>query len=833
MTGRGALLSLGDDARASLRALGRRPGTSLTAAVILTVGLSAAVAVFTYVNAFRHPFPGADASGLVQVFTATDDEPFRNVSYLDYLDYDAESGRAFQNLAAVQSGYAASVRLETLTEVAFLEAVSGDFFSVLGADMALGRGFTLDDDRPGAEAVAVISHDWWATTFGADSAAIGSVVQLNFRPHTIVGVANPDFHGSSAGYRPRVWIPFEPFRDRYTTWETIAQDRDRPALRLYGRLRSDASEDRATAELATVARGLDERYPPGVDGPRRVRAAPATWIDPAARLTEQPTTRLMMIAAAGLLLLVCANVTNLLLAVATGRTREMAVHSALGASPGRLARRILAENVLLAGVAGVVALVVASPLSARLGSYFARPSIWGENVSRETALDLRVILFALGLAVLTGLVAGGLPALCATRRDLVSTLKADSDRSVGARAPTTAGPKRWRGGAQDLLIGTQVALSVVLLLTAALVLRTLGAVSAVDPGFDYQSLVASHVSTSSTTIQIEERERFFEDLAARVAEQPWARAATVQDNAILSGQRVAPVEVEGQPDPVPVVASKVHPNYFATLGIDVLEGRGFLPVDSAGGLDVAVVNRSFVDRHFAGAPPLGQRVVWPAEGDAETRRLEVVGVVSDARVREFLSPPEPVLYLPYRQHPYGSGSALLVETQAEPESAVPRLQAWLREYEPHLAIVNVLPYTEVVRGFQYVQRMNAELFASLALLGLILAAVGIFGVMSLIVGRRTRELGIRMAMGAQRSDIGRLVLGRALFPVAVGLVVGLGGAMLLSKLVRSLLFGVETTDPLAAVASIGVLVLAALAATAWPTRRAVSVQPVAALRWRG
>jgi predicted permease len=515
--------------RHSLRSLRRRPGPALAAVAILAVGLSAGVAAFTYVDAFRQPFPGVAADGLVRVFDASAEEPYRNVSYPDYRDY-ARAELPFDDFAATQPFYAASVRFKDKTEVAYLEAVSGSYFGVLGVTTRVGRGLAPDDDRPGAAPVAVLSHAWWLRSFGGRESVIGQTVYLNFRPFTVVGVASPDFLGTTSSVRPDAWIPFAPFKDRYTRWATWSEDRDRPLVHVYARLRTGASIEAAGAAIATMARGLDRVHPRKDGAPRRVHLEAATWIDPTARLEEGPTVRLMVVAAAVLLLLVCANVANLLLATASGRQRDMAVRSALGASPGRLVRQVLVENLLLSGLAGALALAAARPLASRLGSYFARPSVWAENVTREIAVRPEVAAFALAISLLTGLVAGLLPALRAGRRDLVDTLR--SDATVLA---TGGGPRRrWLPGPNDLLIAAQVGLSLLLLVVAGLIVQTFASVRGLDPGFDYRRLLVTHVSTSSTTLEPGEREGFFRNLVDRLGEQPWVSTATVVDFPLLS-----------------------------------------------------------------------------------------------------------------------------------------------------------------------------------------------------------------------------------------------------------------------------------------------------------
>jgi predicted permease len=812
------------DLRTSLRRLGHRPFYPMVAVIILALGLSAAVAVFTYINGFNQPFPGVDSDRLIRIFGVEDDDRNQDISYLDFLDY-ASAGGAFEGVAAAQPFYAASVRLETMTEVAFLEAVSGDYFSVLDVEMSVGRGLTADDDRAGADPAAVISYAWWLRSFNGDPSVIGSTIYLNFRPFTVVGVAAPEFLGTTSSFRPDVWIPFAPFSDRYTSWAAASEDRDVPLVRVYARLREGVHKDAGLAALQAVAANLDEAYP-RQRGARGLRLGAATWIDPRARLAEQATVRLMIVAAAVLLLLVCANVTNLLLAVALGRQREVSMRAALGASPGRLLRQVLLETVILSAVAGGIALSLAHPLSEWLGSYFARPSVWGANVAREAAVDLRVVAFALAIAVVTGLLAGLLPAIRASRRNLLDTLKADADPWIG-------GPSRFWGlrvpGVHDVLVAAQVALAVVLLVVAGLVLRTLVAAGDVDPGFAYNRLVVTHISTSSTTLEVAERDRFFRELAERLGEEPWARAATVADYPLLSPHRSAELRLDGQSDPVELTYSKVIPGFFAALDIEVLQGRAFVAGDTAGAPDVAVVNERLARRFFSGEEPVGRRLWWPGSAGTE-RAFEIVGVVRDTKTQDFLSDTEPTVYFSYPQHDYPTGSALLVSTAGRPEPVLPLLYQWLRDFEPHLAIVNVVTYKDVVRGFLYTQRMNAEMFAALAFLGLALAAVGIFSVMSLSVSRRTREIGIRMSIGAQRGDIGRLMIGRALVPVALGLAVGLAASLALTELVRSLLYGVEPIDPLTLVVGTAVFVAAALSAVYLPARRAAAVDPMTAVR---
>ena len=811
------------DLKLALRGLLARPLLPSIAVVIMALGLAATVSVFTYVKAFHQPFPGADPEGLVRVFGVDDENPYLDVSFLDYEDY-ARSSESFDGMAVAQPYYAASVRLEELTEVAFVEAVTGDFFRVLRAGAAVGRLLAADDDRLDAEPAAVISYQWWESLWSGDPGVLGTTIYLNYRPFTVVGVAAPEFLGSASDNRPQVWIPIAHFRDRYVSWDQMAQNRDLPLARVYGRLAEGISVGVAEEEMARLAQGLDEAYP-REGSARGIRLERATFIDPRTRLAEASRNRIIVIGAVGFLLLVCANVANLLLSVFSGRKREVALQAALGAPLSRLFRGLVMQNLLLALLAGGMAVGFALPLSQRMGSYFARPSVWGETVAREFSLDPAVVVFALLASILTGLLAGGIPTLRAIGGDIMGPLKS----GPGGRSRIRK-LGRWRiPGVRDLLVSTQVALSVILLVVSGLVLKTLRTAGGEDPGFTYDRVVGSHISTSSTSIEVEGRETFFRQLEEEISREPWVESATFSSNALLSGQgsrRVRSVDLE---EPMNVVAPMVHDGFFEKLGIELLGGRAFLPTDTDGAPPVAILNRPGVARLFPDGGAVGG-TLWLPGGDGSDQAYEVVGVVGDVKVRNFLSPAEPTLFLPFAQQSYGSGAAIHVVTRGDPRNSVQLLQRWLRAYEPHLAIVNVIAYPDVVRGAIYSQRMNAEMFSALAVLGLILASVGIFGVVSLSVARRTREIGIRKALGASRGDIDTMVVARAMGPVVIGMGAGLAVALGGSRLLENLLFGVEPSDPVGYLGGSLVLLITAGVAAYLPTRRAARVEPLKALR---
>jgi putative ABC transport system permease protein len=809
--------------RMTTRTVMRRPLYPALSLVILTLGLATTVATFTYLDSYGRPFPGAEGTGLVRLFETLPSEPFRDPSFLDFEDYARES-RSFDGVAATQPYYAASVRLPSLTEVAFLEAVSGSYFPVLGVGAELGRVLGPSDDRPESEPAAVISHEWWRTTFGADPGVVGQTVYLNFEPYTVVGVAPPDFLGSAADFRPRVWIPFSHFRARYTGWDRMALDRDAPLVRVYGRLAQGIGADAATEELNRIAGGLDESHPRSGEV-RTIRVEEATWIDPRTRIAESSANRVMVWSAAGFLLLVCANVANILVTGVSARRRSFAIRSALGASFQRISLGIVAGNVALALLAALLGVGLAVPLSGKIGSYFERPSVWGETVTRALEVDASVVGFALAAAIVTGLVASILPVMEVRRRAIADPLRSEG---VGRRDRPSAAETRLPTS-RSVLTGAQVGLSIVLLVYSALLLETLDRASAVDPGFRYAQLVGSHISTSSTELRPEERERFFQEVETRIAAEPWVESATVSGNAPLSGHPTIRLRRLGEEEEVPAVQERVHVGLFQKLGIPLEGGRPFTVADSAGAPPVVILNRPAALRLFPQGDALGRQVEIPGT-DGGATLAEVVGVVGDVKLRNFLDDAEPAFFLPYAGQPYPTGSALLVQSRIAPEQAIPLLQRWLREFEPHLAIVNAVSYQDVVEGAVYTQRMNAELFAVLSLMGLLLAAAGIFSVVSLSVTRRTRELGVRKALGATPAGLRRLVVTQAMRPVVAGLAAGLVAAWAGRRLVAGLLYGVGPLDPRAYLAGVLVLLVAAASAATWPAQRAGRVDAAQSLR---
>jgi len=720
---------MGQDLKAGLRMLARRPGFSLFAITTLALGLSTSTAVFTYVNAYGRPFPGVGAKNLHQVWSASQEEPWGAFSYPDYEDLADLGGTQFRVTGVGRATFAATVRREQVAEVSFGGAVVGSFFSVLGIEMAAGRGFSQEDDRQGAPPATVISHEYWVSRYDADPDLPGQTILLNNEVYTIVGVAGPEFLGVSSAYRPQFWLPFEQFLRVYRPGSDIRDNRGRGAILPIVRLGDEVAVAGMDDALRSLATGLD-REVPLADRTRRFVLEPATWIGPVARDAEASTTRIMMAAAGFLLLLACANVANLLLSAGAGRDFEIAIRRAVGASRGRLVRQLLTESLLLSAPAGVVAFALAGPFSGRLSSYFARPSVWGANVPRDIVVDPQVVLFAFFIALATGAAAGLLPALRVSARSPADALGTRGTESSAGRRP-----RAWLPETRGFLVSSQIAICVVLLFVAALVLRTLETTQRVDPGFDTSRTLASYVSTSSMGVPIPERHGFFQELIHRFEELPWVEAATVAENAPLSGHPTQGLIPQDGVDPVITTIARVWPGYFEVLEMDIRRGGGHR-----------------------------ERIACEAPRTRRICRRAYAGVAR-------------------RRRRAGSGLRGRGSRRRRPPGDVAR-------------------------------RPGA----------------GVFAVVALAVASRRREIGIRMAVGADRISIAKSVLGPVSVSVFAGLGVGLAGAFGATRLVESLLWGVAPADPLALGIGVGVLLVAVVLAVLVPVRRALGVDPVTSLR---
>ncbi|HEX5708964.1 MAG TPA: ABC transporter permease [Pyrinomonadaceae bacterium] len=827
------------DLRYGARMLARKPGFTAVAVLTLALGIGANTAVFSLVNAtLLRRLPVNDPEALVYVYSGQPNSLYSTASYPDYAELRDRS-EVFAGLAA-RGGITASLGGDDQTELAVGQIVSGNFFDVLGVRAALGRTITTADDQtPGAHPVAVISHGLWQRRFGGDASVVGREISVNGHSFTIVGVLPAEFRSLEQGRTDDLYVPMmmqavaRPPRGGYSGEMNpdLLQVRGNRWLWLIGRLKPGVTKEQAAAALAPVTQQQAELYP----DTNRGRVSTLTRVvdgDPQERGSLLSVAGLLASVVGIVLLIACANVANLLLVRASARRKEIAVRLALGAGRGRLIRQLLTESLLLSTLGGVAGLALGWWAVDLLRAAPPPPGLL--PVSLDFTLDWRVLVFTLGLSVLTGLVFGLAPALQASRPDLIPTLKNDS---------SAHDQKHRRLNLRNALVVTQVALSLILLVGAGLFLRSLWRAQAIETGFDESRLLAAQLNINLLRYTRVQGREFYRQAVERVEGLPGVESATVARIVPLSGGssvRGLIIEGRGGADDFrsenaggggagldTLSVSVVGPKYFQTVGVNLLKGRGFGETDKEESPPVVIVNETFAARHFGGEDVLGKRL--SVNGPNGPWR-EIVGVARDSKYVTLGEAPTPYAYLPLAQN-HETGMTLLVRTKNEPADLAPAVRQAVESLDRNLPVTNVRPMTEMIGNSLYAARMGAALVGVFGLLALVLAGVGLYGVMSYAVSQRSREIGIRMALGAQGRDVLRLVLGEGMMLAALGAVLGLAGAAAASRLLGSFLYGISTTDAAAFVVSALVLSLVALVANLIPARRATRVDPMVALRY--
>ncbi len=798
----------------ALRQLARSPGFTSIALLTLALGIAANVTIFTVVDSvLLRPLPGIRApERVVEVTSFT-------VSYPSYRDFREVAG-PLESVAAFSSR-SAGVRIGEVTHIERAAVVSGNYFTVLGAGAHRGRLLT-DGDETSGEPVVVVSHRFWRGVLGGDDDVIGSAIRVNGSPATIVGIAAEVFGGTRLASVPSIWLPI-------TAWPLMAPSNQRGFsvdergwswLTMVARLAPGATTEQAEAVLTASARRQLEQHPRETRSNTNMTVAPAAAAAVGFRAHEAISRfMLVLMAVVGLVLLVaCSNVANLLLARSESRRREIAVRLAIGAGRGRLTRQLITEAMVLAFIAGGFALLVAWAAS----TLMARVTLPGgiELSSVRLAPDARVLGFALALATATALLFGVVPALQATRADLVSDLK------DGARGAST-GRSRLRSS----LLVAQVAISLVLLVGAGLFVRGLQRALSTDLGFRTDGVALATVNPGLVQFDVERTLSFAETSLERVRALPGVRAAawsvlvpltpgSYSETASLDGYVPAPDEQ------VELNINVVSDGYLRTLGIPLLEGRDIAPNDRSGAEQVAVVNETLARRY------------WP-EGGAVGRRIfsggDTVRVIGVARTAKYERPDEqavPLVYLPLAQRAdWAVGSAtLLARVDGNPSAALPAMQQEIRSIARDMPISELGTLDDALAATLAPQRFGAWLLSGFALLSLLVAMVGIYGVVAYGVTQRTREFGVRMALGAAPGSVVRLVVGQSLLRVLFGVVLGLALAAVLARVASGFLFGVSATDAITYAATALLLIVVAMLAAWLPARRATGVNPVTALR---
>ncbi|MGI9182538.1 MAG: ABC transporter permease [Longimicrobiaceae bacterium] len=800
------------DLRYSARGLSKAPGFTALVVLTLALGIGANTAIFSVVNALLlRPLPYAEADRLVrlfQTFPTPDGRGTGSVSPPNFRDW-REQNRSFEELTAYTGGNVNLQGVDTPERLSSV-AATANLFSVLGVQPQLGRGFAAGEDELGVAPVVVLSDGLWRRRFGADPALIGQTILLDGQQHTVIGVMPPDFRFPAGSGRTEVWVPLQlppqALESRGSNWMTVM-----------GRLRPGVSLEAAQAEMSGIARRLEEQYPEIQEG-RGVLLRPVREVV----IGDVRPRLLMLLGAAGFVLLIaCANAANLLLARSTARRREIAVRTALGATRGRVVQQFLAEALLLALGGAVVGLLLARQTVA------AVVALAGQSLPRagEISFDAGVFAFLL-LATLVSAVAFGLvPALRATGARLHEDLKEGGVKASGGR-----GGVRFRGA----LVVAQIALSLVLLVGAGLLMRTFGALLGTETGMQTDNVLTMSIAIPPQRYPEGDMvERFHAQVRERVQALPGVRAAGWTSNLPLQSWGMNGwFEIPGRPEPVnsseqPFAEFRlVSPGYFAALGIPVVRGRDLSPQDGPES-PVVLINRTLSDRYFPNEDPVGRRIVL------NNVELEIVGVMADVRQAELALAPLGELYLPYDVFAgqFGLPSyTLVVSTQVPPTTLTGAVRGAIRSVDPEQPVYNVQTMQQVVRGSISDRQLYLWLLGTFAGIALLLAAAGIYGVISHSVTQRTREIGIRMALGAGAGTVLGLVVRHGATLALLGLVIGVSAAFALTRLLQGLLYGVSATDPLT-FAAVGVLLTSvAMLASYLPARRATRVDPMIALR---
>jgi predicted permease len=805
------------DVRYGLRSLRRNPGYAAAAILTLALGIGANTAIFSVVHGVllqSLPYGGGDRLVRLRV-----DAPGAGISDGQFSPPEVADlqtrTRSFSDVVEYHSmwfvllGKSEPERVQT-------GVVSAGFFDLLGVRPLLGRTFLPGEDKHGAEAVLVLSHEYWMRAFGGDPAVVGRVFQMNDRPHTVIGVLPP-----IPGYPQDndVWMPISacPFRSD----PEMENNRDGGMLRAFGRLKPGVTLAHAQKDLAEVAGKLEADYPKSY--PKTVRLGmSAVSLSEELTRTARPTFLLLFGTVGLVLLLACANVANLMLARLTRRQQELALRSALGAGRARLARQLLTETMLLALVGGALGLVVAAA-GQRMLVHFAERFT---PRASEIGLSMPVLLFSLGVSLLVGIGLGLIPAL-SRPKSLTVALQEGSDRGTAA-----AGRLRVR----NLLIVAQVAISFVLLAGAGLMLRTLWKLSDVDPGFRTERVLTSRLDLNFSRYKTEEDRRGFQTaLLDRLAAEPGVLSVALAGTFPLNegGPSNGRFRMEGKPAVAPEALpradfQRVSSDYFKTIGVPILRGRSLAGNDRDQAPPVAVINQAMARRYWPGEDPIGRRIGVDGRNN-ELLWLTIVGVSGDVRQYGLANPPVEQVYLSLAQFP-GLSTTCLLRTAVEPQRMERAVRAAVHAIGPEQPVDHFRTLAEIHSGALAAPRLTAILLSSFAGLALFITATGIAGVIAFSVGQRRREFGIRMALGALPSSVQRMVLGQGMRPVVAGLALGLAGAIILTRLWASLLYEVAPTDPPTYFVVAAVLGVVAALACFVPARRATGVDPMVALR---
>ncbi|MEP6820304.1 MAG: ABC transporter permease [bacterium] len=810
------------DVRFGLRMLSKSPGFTFVAVVSLALGIGLNTAIFSVVNVILlRPLPIVKEESRVVWLRAP-------ISYPDYVDY-REQTQSFGGMAAITGTSEFSLALGGEPELIQGEYVTENYFDVLGVGTLQGSTFGKSDGQTPTPIVVLSAH-LWHTRFDSDANIIGRQISLNGLGFTVIGVAPENFIGTEVGLNRELWVPLsmqpllnppeasraaDPSSSRF-------HERNSHWLAVFARLKPDVSREQAGTELATVARHVSETYN-GKVTPETLRSVQllrmSGGMDPRDQEEALPLAGIVMAVVGLVLLIACANIASLLVARAAVRRRETAIRQALGATRPRLVRQWLTESVLLGIAGGALGLLLALWANQLLISYLQTTPL----ASLDLRLDYRVLAFTLAVSVTTGIVFGLAPALQASRLDIVMALK-----SEGGLQRADSRRSRLRA----MFVTAQVTLSVVLLIGAGLFIRSLQSANAIDPGFRVEHALTIPINLGLLRYKETEGENFYRNLLTRIEAQPGVERASLVRFAQLGFSfaqfQVFPEGRGGRPtgEGISTGFNVVGPNYFKTMETPLLRGRDFTEADRKGAPGVVVINETLAATLWPGEDALGKRV---GVNGPEGLFLEVVGVARDGKYRSLGEAPHPYIYQPVLQS-YDPKMTLVVRTTGEPQSVANAVREQIRGLDANLPVADVKTFREQLNLSLFPSRVAAWTLGGFGVLALLLAAIGIYGVVSYSVAQRTREIGVRMALGAKRKDVLGLVLGEGLFVIALGLALGLLLAFAATRVIAGFLYGIGATDPLTFVSVPLVLGFVALVASYVPAQRATTVDPLVALR---
>jgi putative ABC transport system permease protein len=801
------------DLRYGVRMLWKSPGFTIVAVLTLALGIGANTAIFSVVNGvLLRPLPFRDPSRLVLIAEKSS-FPIISTSYENYLDWRDQS-HSFESMEATRGG---SITLTGAGEPERLNVrmATAGLFSMLGINAQIGRTFLPEEDRAGGTPVALLSYGLWQRRFGGSADIIGKTVNLDLQPYTVVGILPSGFQILQPA---DVFLPFTPWA------KTLPVDRNwHPGIIPLARLKQGVSKEQARGEMVGITKRLEQQYPDYNTG----TSADVVGLQDEIVQNSRPALLLLLGAVSFVLLIACANVANLLLARAASRGREVAIRTAMGASRGRVIRQLLTESVLLSLAGGLLGVIVA------LAAVGLLPKIAGDSIPQGApiGLDPWVLAFTAVVSLFTGLLFGIVPALRTANLDLRGTL------NEGSRG-STAGPGQHvlRGA----LVAMEIALAMLLLVGSGLLLRSFSRLQEVPPGFQPDHLLVADIPLSPTAYaKPQDRYQFFDRLVERAKSLPGVRSAAAASFLPVSGGgSIIHFNITGHPPKSPhefVAAGyrTITPNYLETLGVPLLQGRFFTRGDNEKSPAVVIINATMAHTFFPNENPLGKRLQLGALPEQEVPTMEIVGVVGDVHFG-LGTDPQAEMYLPYRQAdlllPVFQLSVVM-RTAGDPSLETSALRSALAEIDPNQPLVKVRTMEENMATTVAQPRFRTWLIGILAMLALVLAAVGVYGVMSYTVTQRTSEIGVRVALGAQPKDVFRIIVGEGLRLALFGVGVGLVAALVLTRLLQSFLFGISAYDPLTFIAVSLLLTLVAVAASYFPARRATRVDPMIALRY--